>query len=193
VVHLLRARGGGLLGAVVCLAGAQACNAPSPLEVASVRDAAGAATEGGPSEAGEVWRDPSRGTPLGDAASAQGDAAPRPARCGAVCVDRATDSANCGTCGERCRPGEACADGRCVTARLACPRGTTDCAPMAMAPNCVETTSDPHHCGACGARCPAGLVCVSGVCARLRGGDPAARPATPRGHGPRPPRLTRHA
>ncbi|MBI5516957.1 MAG: hypothetical protein HY909_24455 [Deltaproteobacteria bacterium] len=149
-------------------------------------------TDGAPSVAVEPSRDPRGALPAGDAAATD-DAAPATALCGAVCVDRATDSANCGACGERCRSGEACASGRCVPARLACPRGTTDCAPMAMAPNCVVLASDRHHCGACGARCPAGAECVAGGCARLHDGDPAVspRPATPRRHGHQLPRPTR--
>jgi hypothetical protein len=40
-----------------------------------------------------------------------------------------------------------------------CRRGLTDCHG-----HCVDVTSDPNHCGACGNRCPNGVLCVAGVC-----------------------------
>jgi hypothetical protein len=54
----------------------------------------------------------------------------------------------------------------------------TDAVPDTMAPpcadgaglcagRCVELTSDPLHCGACGAACEAGLSCVAGSCRRV--------------------------
>src|SRR5574337_767341 len=40
-----------------------------------------------------------------------------------------------------------------------CPDGQTSCGTM-----CVDTTSDPANCGACGNACSASQVCNAGVC-----------------------------
>ncbi len=46
-----------------------------------------------------------------------------------------------------------------VDAALSCDVGT------ACNGSCVDTATDPTHCGACGNRCGAGMACVAGACA----------------------------
>jgi hypothetical protein len=75
-------------------------------------------------------------------------------------VDLDTDRRHCGDCATTCGSGEVCVDGACA---LSCPTGLTDCGGV-----CVDTESDPAHCGGCAGA--GGAVCASpahgtGVCA----------------------------
>ena len=156
-------------------------------------------TEG---EAGEVE--------TGDEDVVEGDAIECEAgltACGDECVDPTADPANCGECGNRCRPERgygACVDGVCVIEACAVefvdcngsyddgcevycvPRISGDCDPATCTgpgcdtscnnrvddchcehDDCVDKTSDPLNCGACGLRCRfpnADGVCVDGGC-----------------------------
>jgi Bacterial Ig-like domain (group 2)/Stigma-specific protein, Stig1 len=87
--------------------------------------------------------------------------------CAGACVNKQTDSKNCGMCGRVCDSGMLCALGDCVAT---CPGGTTACPPSAPT-YCADLTSDPHNCNGCGAECPSGQACVSSSC-----GCPAATP-----------------
>jgi hypothetical protein len=74
--------------------------------------------------------------------------------------------AHCGGCGTPCTPlhvvGETCIDGTCRFA--ACQGSWADC-DADPANGCeVDRSSDPAHCGACGAPCPADQPCVDGAC-----------------------------
>ena len=76
------------------------------------------------------------------------------------CVDPTKDRDYCGGCigagGRKCDAGNICVNGTCT---LSCPAGLTNCGGK-----CVDTTSDPNHCGA-DASCAGGAVCTSGqVC-----------------------------
>ncbi len=73
-----------------------------------------------------------------------------------VCVDTASDIANCGACGMRCATGEVCSAGRCV---MACTSVQTRCGS-----SCVDLTTDDNNCGACGTVCPSAQRCSAGVC-----------------------------
>ncbi len=42
-----------------------------------------------------------------------------------------------------------------------CPPGTSDCNGT-----CIDTTSDPNHCGGCGIDCGVGEICINGQCAQ---------------------------
>jgi hypothetical protein len=47
--------------------------------------------------------------------------------CGRICTDLATDSANCGSCGNQCGAGQGCFEGRCLTAVGTCTAGSDAC------------------------------------------------------------------
>ena len=88
---------------------------------------------------------------------------------------------NCGTCGNRCLDGMTCdlmalGIAGAIPACM-CPKGTTFCGAtvtqggveVQRMGNCRDLTSDPDHCGACGAPCPrdaphAIAACVHGSC-----------------------------
>jgi hypothetical protein len=76
--------------------------------------------------------------------------------CGDSCTHLATDSANCGSCGNACAAGSVCAQGACA---LNCQAGLTVCGG-----GCVNLQSDNGNCGACGTACKAGQVCSNGAC-----------------------------
>src|SRR5690606_11912650 len=59
-------------------------------------------------------------------------------------------------CDQVCGAAEVCSLGRCAS----------DCAAglVACERACVDTRSDPAHCGGCGQGCSAGYACEEGVC-----------------------------
>ncbi|MQM22227.1 hypothetical protein Taro_055277 [Colocasia esculenta] len=61
--------------------------------------------------------------------------------CGARCVDRGSDSFNCGRCGHMCKYTEACCRGKCV-----------------------DVTFNKHHCGRCFNKCKKGGPCAFRMC-----------------------------
>ena len=77
--------------------------------------------------------------------------------CGNTCI-KETD-ANCGTCGNRCSEGSHCSDGMCI-----CPATGTYCALTCIATGCVDTLTNPNHCGGENIACQGGEVCDNGVC-----------------------------
>jgi hypothetical protein len=87
---------------------------------------------------------------------------------GGICADLSSDPANCGGCGVVCPPDPggatvSCAGGEClysVTGPMACLPGLTDCGGV-----CVDLSSDPFACGACGVVCsPQAPACIGGAC-----------------------------
>ncbi|MBI5517247.1 MAG: hypothetical protein HY909_25940, partial [Deltaproteobacteria bacterium] len=81
-----------------------------------------------------------------------------------TCVNTLTDPRNCGMCGMACLSGQLCMGGRCMSTRMTCPAGRTDCTPTAPAPTCVNTLTDPRNCGMCGMACLSGQTCGGGTC-----------------------------
>ena len=76
--------------------------------------------------------------------------------CGQICVDTATDVANCGACGTACAAGQVCSAGTCATT---CQAGLNVCGG-----SCRDLQTDAANCGACGTACILGQSCIAGVC-----------------------------
>jgi hypothetical protein len=85
--------------------------------------------------------------------------------CNGQCIEIAADRNNCGMCGRRCAPDQACSEGMCV---FACSAGLVACNNR-----CVDPRTNPDFCGAqrdClgdvndGEQCVGGRSCVAGVC-----------------------------
>ena len=75
----------------------------------------------------------------------------------AFCADLQTNDENCGVCGKPCPHGTSCSQGVCT-----CPLTTCGA-------DCVDTTSDVSHCGACDVTCSASApneiaTCVKSQC-----------------------------
>jgi hypothetical protein len=70
---------------------------------------------------------------------------------GDQCKNLAADSANCGKCGHACSAGQMCCGGQCCTPSNCCNN------------QCVDTSSNPQHCGTCANSCGGG-VCAGGKC-----------------------------
>jgi hypothetical protein len=92
------------------------------------------------------------------------------ALCDGQCVVFETDPRNCGACGQRCAAGEVCenktchgviviGDGGPNDAGSFCTGGNTQCGS-----SCVNLSSDPMNCGACGAACDVPMSCHAGKC-----------------------------
>jgi len=74
-------------------------------------------------------------------------------RCGKVCVNPATDDANCGICGVICKATEKCTSGLC------CTKGWANCGD-----SCSNLKADINNCGKCGKRCKELQICTLGLC-----------------------------
>jgi hypothetical protein len=73
-------------------------------------------------------------------------------KCSNGCVNIATDTKNCGTCGRVCAAGQTCSQGTCVGASVKGKR--------------IDLKVENKNCGRCGENCAAGLTCiyVNSVC-----------------------------
>ena len=97
---------------------------------------------------------------------------PTETKCGTTCVDVTSDGKNCGQCGNVCPIGFACKASKCVLdcgTKNAC--GSSDDAGADAGLVCVDLTSDPKNCGACGKDCTtqvqppkAKLGCAGSTC-----------------------------
>ncbi|KAF5788330.1 putative stigma-specific protein Stig1 [Helianthus annuus] len=65
--------------------------------------------------------------------------------CKKKCVNVITDSLNCGSCGKKCKSGEACCKGRCV-----------------------DVSTSRSNCGLCGMKCRYNESCCKGNCILIR-------------------------
>ena len=109
------------------------------------------------------------------------DCCPNPEGPGGVCVDTDTDPLNCGGCDAACLPNlsNACVDGECVCGNEPeCSGGDTCCrGEGGGATRCIDTDTDPLHCGACNAACLIPLnpclsvECQDGQCVEVGAAD----------------------
>ena len=90
--------------------------------------------------------------------------------CSSHCIDTTSDPANCGACGKSC-PTPANASPACSMSTCglgACTTGYADCNKLGSDGCEADTTSDVHHCGACGTACPSyqngTATCTTGQC-----------------------------
>jgi hypothetical protein len=96
---------------------------------------------------------------------------PRDATGTDYCADLTSDSRDCGGCNERCSPETSsdCRGSTCVCGETgaACAGTAEDtcCASATEVFDCVDTTSDTFHCGACGRACMVGERCEMSTCA----------------------------
>ena len=72
--------------------------------------------------------------------------------CGSACVNIASDSSNCGVCGNACSGGQTCQNSQCQ-----CASGQLFCSGSCVA-------SDATHCGSCSMTCTTGQVCSNNSC-----------------------------
>ncbi len=85
-----------------------------------------------------------------------------------TCVDTNTDSAHCGTCGNRCAQDEHCSEGECM--EVPCPQDQTRCqledaeGGEASVGECHNLDTSRTHCGQCGNSCQDGYQCLDGEC-----------------------------
>jgi hypothetical protein len=98
------------------------------------------------------------------------------------CETHLVSDANCGACGNACPDGQACrVNDESGQIQCMCPPGLTYCEAGCSGDECkgvcVDLTSNPSHCGACGARCPSNVlsddhrhICSYGTCT-MRCGD----------------------
>ncbi|WP_437726916.1 MXAN_6577-like cysteine-rich protein [Sorangium sp. So ce861] len=107
---------------------------------------------------------------------------PPDSACDGVCVALRSDRSNCGACGVACSVGEACVAGACETRDDGSGGGDSgsgsagvggsgpecggDRALQRCGGECVDTRTDPNHCGKCGSACEPGRACVGAVCRR---------------------------
>ncbi len=88
--------------------------------------------------------------------------------CSGVCADLASDTQNCGACGNACLLAHAiatCAGGACEL--LACDPGWVDCDTDPSNGCEASLANDPSNCGACGFVCTSSCLCIAGQCGLL--------------------------
>ncbi|AUX30570.1 MULTISPECIES: MXAN_6577-like cysteine-rich protein [Sorangium] len=101
--------------------------------------------------------------------------------CDGVCVALRSDRANCGACGVACSADEACVAGACEVrggeggggegggsagVGGSGPECGGDRTMQRCDGECVDTRTDPRHCGQCGSACEPGRACVGALCRR---------------------------
>jgi hypothetical protein len=90
-------------------------------------------------------------------------------QCGRTCSTLATDSLNCGACGNVCGDGLKCSNGECAAT---CGQGTLACGndcidPQTSQTNCGATDACDPDAGTTGDVCGSDEACVQGECYRL--------------------------
>ncbi|MGK3995620.1 MXAN_6577-like cysteine-rich protein [Sorangium sp. So ce1024] len=104
--------------------------------------------------------------------------------CGGVCVALPSDRDHCGACGRACAPDELCVASACKERETDTgeagggqgeddgegggdPEGCGEDRHMQRCDGvCVDTRTDPNHCGRCGAQCDPGRACAGSLCRR---------------------------
>lgn len=98
--------------------------------------------------------------------------------CNGGCVSADSDAFNCGACGRTCDSDEVCSDGACVECTPVNDCGDDDCAGKTLCgptnQNCVDTATDPRHCGGCDQAVAPGQVCDNGEAADECSGNTTA-------------------
>lgn len=97
----------------------------------------------------------SNGTGSGNTTSGLMCASTAERDCNGVCTNIASDSNNCGACGNVCGTGQ-----HCQVATCTCQGSLQNCAG-----SCINTNANAQNCGACGTACEATQVCDRGMCA----------------------------
>jgi uncharacterized protein YjbI with pentapeptide repeats len=109
------------------------------------------------------------------------DCCPNPEGPGGICVDTDTDPLNCGGCDAACftNLSNACVDGHCVCGNEPECSGVETCCrgEGGGATRCIDTDTDPLHCGACNEACLIPLnpclsvECQGGECVEVGAAD----------------------
>ena len=99
-----------------------------------------------------------------------------PDLCDGQCVNLATGTQFCGTCGNVCNPDTSCClngdclriffdsdPNHCGSCQHSCAEGQICCNGQ-----CKDSASDPANCGACGNICAPGQTCCDGLCTDLQ-------------------------
>ncbi|WP_437930067.1 MXAN_6577-like cysteine-rich protein [Sorangium sp. So ce291] len=105
--------------------------------------------------------------------------------CDGVCVALGSDPDNCGACGDECPAGASCVNGACEApsqgsgaggaggtddTAVGGGGGAPDCGGERTMERCdgvcVDTRTDPNHCGKCGEQCDPGRACAGSLCRR---------------------------
>ena len=91
--------------------------------------------------------------------------------CSGACVDLQSDLANCGSCDNACGAGMSCTSGACVMdgttdgSTTTMPGDTCDASLESCTGLCVDLSTDPANCGACGNACDSWTqTCYAGSC-----------------------------
>ncbi|MFO0561301.1 MAG: hypothetical protein U0269_25000 [Polyangiales bacterium] len=81
-------------------------------------------------------------------------------RCGAECVDTASNPLHCGACSRPCAVGQLCDRSTCTSQ---CSAPNRECI-VGGASQCVDTSTSSSHCGMCGRSCATSERCINGNC-----------------------------
>jgi hypothetical protein len=85
--------------------------------------------------------------------------------CNGVCINTMAHPDNCGRCGNACAGDAVLGAGICRAGTCTfCDAGYYGCEASSGAVGCINITTSPSNCGACGNVCPEGKSCCNGAC-----------------------------